>query len=80
MKMGNVETLRSESAVLPISSSSAICPTLLPMLWINRTVSALYLSENFRRFRLCFFAILHFYRAYFRAFRSVHQTGASPDS
>jgi hypothetical protein len=49
---------------------------LLPLRWINRTVSALYSAENVRRFRS--FSTVHSYRAYFRAFRSVHQTGASP--
>src|SRR5215469_14151687 len=66
------------SAVSPMPSSSAICPMLLPLRWISRTVSALYSAENFRRCRLPFFSTVHSLRAYFRAFRSVHQIGASP--
>src|SRR5271168_4789079 len=44
-------------AVSPIPSSSASCPMRLPLLWISRTVSALYSSENFLRFRSC--SIVH---------------------
>src|SRR5208283_273361 len=64
------------NAVSPMPSSSAIFPMLLPLRWISRTVSALYSSENFLRLRS--FSIVHSYCAHFRAFRSVHQTGASP--
>jgi hypothetical protein len=48
---------------------------LLPLRWINRTVSALYSAENVRRFRS--FSTVHPCRAYFRAFWNVHQIGAS---
>src|SRR5579863_5275777 len=63
-------------AVSPIPSSSASCPMLLPLLWISRTVSALYSAENFLRCPPFF--IVHSSARYFRAFRSVHQTGTSP--
>jgi len=61
-------------------SSSAILPMLLPLRRISRTVSALFSVENFRRFRFPSFSTAHSLRAYFRAFRSVHQIGASPVS
>src|SRR5580704_12350462 len=67
------------SAVSPIPSSSAIWPMLLPLRCTNRTVSALYSAENLRRLRFPSFSTVHSFRAYFCAFRSVHQTGASPE-
>src|SRR5216683_2348356 len=66
------------SAVSPIPSSSASWPMLLPLRCTSCTVSALYSAENFRRFRLLSFPTVHSSRADFCAFRSVHQTGASP--
>lgn len=76
---GHQKAAQRRSAVSPIPSSNAICPMLLPLRWINRTVSALYSAETVRRFPFLSFSTAHSYRAYFRAFRSVHQTGASPD-
>src|SRR5256885_15054168 len=67
-------------AVWPMPSSTATWPMLLPLRWISRTVSALYSAEKPLRFRLPSFSTVHSLRAYFRAFRSVHQIGASPNS
>src|SRR5215469_5687355 len=66
------------SAVSPIPSSSATWPMLLPLRRTSCTVSALYSAENLRRFRFPSFSTVHSFRAYFCAFRSVHQTGAIP--
>src|SRR6516162_6317809 len=68
------------SAVSPIPSSSATWPMLLPLRRTSCTVSALYSAENLRRFRFPSFSTVHSFRAYFCAFRSVHQTGAIPPS
>src|SRR5947199_1407136 len=65
-------------AVWPMPSSTATWPMLLPLRWISRTVSALYSAEKPLRFRLPSFSTVHSLRAYFRAFRSVHQIGTSP--